>query len=167
VTIEDTETGALRKSVILVAAIGIVGLAAELVIERHWGTPVRYVPWLTLAALGWAVVRLWRGPTPRQVRAARIIAVTAMAAAGLGIALHINENYTAGPLDQTYSLIWDTMSEPQRWWAAFSKSLGPAPTFAPGALALIGLLVLVATQRHPALPVAAAHSPLGRPSGGI
>jgi hypothetical protein len=166
VTIEDTETGALRKSVILVAAIGIVGLAAELVVERHWGTPVRYVPWLTLAALGWAVFRLWRGPTPRQVRAARVIAVAAMAAAGLGIALHINENYTAGPLDQTYSLIWDAMSEPQRWWAAFSKSLGPAPTFAPGALALIGLLVLVATQRHPAMPAAGTPSPLGgRPRG--
>jgi hypothetical protein len=164
VTIEDTETSAIRKSVILVAAIGIGGLAAELVIERHWGTPVRYVPWLALAALGWAVLRLWRGPTPRQVRATRVIAIAAMAAAALGVALHINENYTAGPLDQTYSLIWDTMSEPQRWWAAFSKSLGPAPTFAPGALALIGLLVLVATQRHPALSAAGATSRLeGRP----
>jgi hypothetical protein len=149
VTIEHTEASALRRSVILVAAAGIAGLAAELVIERHWGTLVRYVPWLALAALAWAVFRLWRGPTQREIRAARTIAVAAMAAAGLGIALHINENYTAGPLDQKYSLIWDTMSEPQRWWAAFSKSLGPAPTFAPGALALIGLLVLVATQRHP------------------
>lgn len=78
-------------------------------------------------------------------------AFAAIAAAGFGIALRINENYSAGPLDQTYSLIWDTMSEPQRRWAAFSKSLGPEPTFAPGALALIGLLVLVAAQRHPVL----------------
>lgn len=150
-TIEDNETSALRNSVIVVAAIGIAGLAAELVIERHWGTAVRFVPWLALAALAWAVLRLWRGPTPRQVRAARVIAVAALAAAALGIALHINENYTAGPLDQRYSLVWDAMSEPQRWWAAFSKSLGPAPTFAPGALALIGLLVLVAAQRHPTM----------------
>ncbi len=150
-TIEDAEGSAIRKSVILVAGIAIAGLATELVIERHWGSLIRYVPWLTLAALAWAVFRLWRGPTTREVRAARAIALAAMAAAGLGIALHINENYSAGPLDQTYSLIWDTMSEPQRWWAAFSKSLGPAPTFAPGALALIGLLVLVATQRHPVL----------------
>jgi hypothetical protein len=151
VTIEDTESSVIRRSVTLVAALAIAGLAAELVIERHWGTLVRYVPWLALAALAWAVYRLWRGPTPRQIRAARAIAIAAIAAAGLGIALHINENYTAGPLDQTYSLIWDTMSEPQRWWAAFSKSLGPAPTFAPAALALIGLLVLVATQHHPVM----------------
>lgn len=150
-TIEEPENRGIRRSVILVAAVAIAGLAAELVIERHWGTLVRYVPWLALAALGWAVYRLWRGPTPGQIRAARAIAVAAIAAAALGIALHINENYRAGPLDQTYSLVWDTMSEPQRWSAAFTKSLGPAPTFAPAALALIGLLVLVATQRHPAL----------------
>lgn len=150
-TVEDTETSVIRRSVILVAALAIAGLAAELVIERHWGTAVRYVPWVALAVLAWAVYRLWRGPTARQIRAARAIAIAAMAAAGLGIALHINENYTAGLLDQTYSLVWDTMSEPQRWWAAFSKSLGPAPTLAPAALALIGLLVLVATQRHPVM----------------
>ena len=148
-TIEDTESSVIRKSVILVAAVAIAGLAAELVIERHWGTPICFIPWLALAALAWAVLRLWRGPTPRQLRAARAIAVVAIVAAGLGIALHINENYGAGPLDQVYSLVWDNLSEPQRWWAAFSKSLGPAPTFAPAALALIGLLVLVATQRHP------------------
>ena len=150
-TIEDTETSVIRRSVILVTAVTIAGLAAELVIERHWGTVVRYVPWLTLAALAWAVYRLWSGPTARQIRAARTIGIAAIAAAGLGIALHIHENYTAGPLDQTYSLLWDTMNEPQRWWAAFSKSLGPAPTFAPAALALIGLLVLVATQHHPVM----------------
>ena len=160
-TIEDTENSVIRRSVIVVAALAIAGLAAELLIERHWGTLVRYVPWLALGALAWAVYRLWRGPSPRQIHAARAIAVAAIGAAGLGIALHINENYTAGPLDRTYSLIWDSMSEPQRWWAAFSKSLGPAPTFAPAALALIGLLVLVATQRHPVLSRAGTTSLVG------
>jgi hypothetical protein len=43
------------------------------------------------------------------------------------------------------------MSEIERWWAAFSKAVGPAPTFAPAALALVSLVLLVATQRHPAL----------------
>ncbi|MDQ2952285.1 MAG: hypothetical protein M3R54_08490, partial [Chloroflexota bacterium] len=71
----------------------------------------------------------------------RLIALGAMAAAAVGVGFHIIENYRVGPLDQTYSLVWESMSEPARWWAAFSKSLGPAPTFAPGALALIGVLV--------------------------
>ena len=148
---EAAESTALRRSVILVAAIGILGLLAELLVERHWGTAVRYIPWLCLAALAWSVWRLWRGPTAREIRAARVIAATSAAAGVVGIALHVNENYGAGPLDQTYSLVWDTMSEAERWWAAFTKSLGPAPTFAPAALILLALLVMVATQRHPAL----------------
>ena len=37
--------------------------------------------------------------------------------------------------------------------AAFSKAVGPAPTFAPAALALVALVLIVATQRHPALRV--------------
>jgi hypothetical protein len=151
VSAEPLESSALRRSVILVAAASIVGLTAELLVERHWGTAVRYVPWLALAALAWATWRLWRGATAREVRVARLIAYASAAAAMLGIALHVNENYGAGPLDQSYSLVWDRMSEAERWWAAFTRSLGPAPTFAPGALALVALLVLVATQRHPAL----------------
>src|SRR6266516_1311446 len=71
--------------------------------------------------------------------------------AAVGVALHINENYVAGPLDQRYERLWATMSEGERWWSAFSKAVGPAPTFAPAALALVALLLLVATQRHTAL----------------
>jgi hypothetical protein len=151
VRVETTEGGTLRTSVIAVAAVAIVGLAAELLVERHWGSLVRLVPWVALLALGWAVMRLWRGPSARDIRVARAIAVASMLAASVGIALHILENYKAGPLDQKYSLIWDSMSEIERWSAAFSKSLGPAPTFAPAALVLVALLVLVATQRHPVL----------------
>ena len=147
----EDDSSALRRSVILVAAVAIAGLAAELVIERHWGTPVRFVPWIALAALGWSVWRLWRGPTARALRAARIIAAASSVAALVGIALHVTENYKAGPLDAHYSLIWDSMSELERWWAAFNKSLGPAPTFAPASLILVSLLVIVASQRHPAL----------------
>ena len=150
-THEDPGASALRRSVLLIAAVGILGLLAELLVERHWGTLVRYVPWLCLVALAWSVWRLWRGPSPRDIRNARTLAGGSAIAGVVGIALHINENYTAGPLDQNYSLVWDSMNEAARWWAAFTKSLGPAPTFAPAALILLALLVIVATQRHPAL----------------
>jgi hypothetical protein len=148
---DDTEASALRRSVILVAAVAIAGLTAELVIERHWGTPIRFVPWIALAALGWCVWRLWRGPSARDLRVARVVAIASSAAAFVGIGFHVTENYKAGPLDEHYSLIWDSMSELERWWAAFNKSLGPAPTLAPAALILVSLLVIVASQRHPAL----------------
>ncbi len=141
-------------SLLAVAGISIIGIAAELLVERHWGSLVRYVPWVCLAVMAWAVYVLVRRPTRRAVRAVRVLALLVMAGAGLGIALHIDENYTAAPLDFRYQDAWATMPEPERWWAAFSKSVGPAPTFAPAALAEIGLLVLVATRRHPALRTA-------------
>jgi hypothetical protein len=92
-----------------------------------------------------------RRPTAAAVRRARLLAGAVMIAAAVGVALHINENYVAGPLDQRYEQLWAGMSEIERWWAAFSKAVGPAPTFAPAALALVALVLLVATQRHPAL----------------
>jgi hypothetical protein len=141
----------LRMSLLAVAGVSILGIAAELLVERHWGSFVRYIPWVSLAVMVWAVYVLARRPTGRAVRATRVVAVLVMALAALGIAMHINANYAAAPLDFRYQDAWATMSEPERWWAAFSKSVGPAPTFAPAALAEIGLLVLVATRRHPAL----------------
>lgn len=44
----------LRTSLLAVAGISIVGIAAELLVERHWGSLVRYVPWICLAVMAWA-----------------------------------------------------------------------------------------------------------------
>lgn len=145
------DASVLRRSLIGLVVIAILGLAAELLVERHWGTPIRLVPWFALVALAYAALLLMRRPTAAAVRRARVLAGAVMIAAVIGIALHINENYVAGPLDQRYELLWEGMSEAERWWSAFSKAVGPAPTFAPAALALVALVLIVATQRHPAL----------------
>jgi hypothetical protein len=87
-----------------------------------------------------------------------------MVAAAVGVALHVNENYVAGPLDQRYERLWDRMSELERWSTAFAKTVGPAPTFAPASLALVALVLIVATQRHPALRQSAVAAP--RPAQG-
>lgn len=145
------DASVLRRSLVGLVAVAIVGLAAELLVERHWGTPVRLVPWLALAALAYSAWLLLRRPTASAVKRARVLAGAVMIAAAVGVGLHINENYVAGPLDQRYELLWAGMSEVERWWAAFSKAVGPAPTFAPASLALVALVLLVATQRHPAL----------------
>jgi hypothetical protein len=50
------------------------------------------------------------------IRVARVLALVVMAGAGLGIALHIHENYTAAPLEFRDQDAWATMSEPERWW---------------------------------------------------
>jgi hypothetical protein len=145
------DASVLRRSLVGLVVIAVSGLTAELLVERHWGTPVRLVPWFALVALAYAALLLMRRPTAAAVRRARLLAGVVMIAAAVGVALHINENYVAGPLDQRYEQLWAGMSEVERWWAAFSKAVGPAPTFAPAALALISLVLLVATQRHPAL----------------
>lgn len=145
------DASVLRRSLVSLVVIAIAGLTAELLVERHWGTPIRLVPWFCLVALAYAALLLMRRPTPAAVRRARLIAGVVMIAAAVGVALHINENYVAGPLDQRYEQLWAGMSELERWWAAFSKAVGPAPTFAPAALALVALVLLVATERHPTL----------------
>lgn len=145
------DASVLRRSLIGLVVIAMCGLTAELLVERHWGTPVRLVPWFALVALAYAALLLMRRPTAAAVRRARLLAGAVMIAAAVGVALHINENYVAGPLDQRYEQLWAGMSELERWWAAFSKAVGPAPTFAPAALALVALVLLIATQRHPAL----------------
>jgi hypothetical protein len=145
------DASVLRRSLVGLVVIAIAGLTAELLVERHWGTPIRLVPWLALVALAYAALLLMRRPTAAAVRRARLLAGAVMIAASVGVALHINENYVAGPLDQRYEQLWAGMTEIERWWAAFSKAVGPAPTFAPAALALVALVLLIATQRHPAL----------------
>ena len=145
------DASVLRRSLVGLVVIAIAGLTAELLVERHWGTPIRLVPWFALVALAYAALLLMRRPTAAAVRRARLLAGAVMIAASVGVALHINENYVAGPLDQRYEQLWAGMTEIERWWAAFSKAVGPAPTFAPAALALVALVLLIATQRHPAL----------------
>jgi hypothetical protein len=69
----------------------------------------------------------------------------------LGIWTNVYANYDAAPLDQRYSESWDSLSEATRWWLALSKTVGPSPPLAPGALAQAGLSLLLATLHHPAL----------------
>jgi hypothetical protein len=145
---------ALRRAILTLAGLSIIGIALELVIERHWGALARVIPWIALAASAIALVVHVRRPTAGTLRTVRLVAVAVLCAAVVGIALHVNENYSAGPLDQRYSAIWETMSEPARWWAALTKSVGPAPTFAPAALAEVALLLLIGTIGHPARPAA-------------
>jgi L-cystine uptake protein TcyP (sodium:dicarboxylate symporter family) len=145
------DASVLRRSLVALVVIATAGLTAELLVERHWGTPIRLVPWFAVVGLAYGALLLMRRPTASAVRRTRSLAGAVLIAAAVGVAMHINENYVAGPLDQRYERIWDGMSEVERWWAAFSKAVGPAPTFAPASLGLVALLLIVATQRHPAL----------------
>ena len=104
-----------------------------------------------------------------------MLAGAVMVAAAVGVALHINENYVAVPLDQRYEQLWAGMSEVERWWAAFSKAVGPAPTFAPAALALVALVLIgrsatrrcVRRRRQAAEPASCDGTAGATPSGAV
>ena len=68
-----------------------------------------------------------------------------------GVWEHVYANYDAGVLDFAYADTWDGLTEPTRWWLAVTKTVGPSPPLAPGALAQASLAVLIASLRHPML----------------
>lgn len=126
------------------------GLVIELAAERHWTQPVQWIAWaalaLTLAAIGLLQGRVSSG----RVLAARVLAAAVVLSSLLGVWEHIESNYDAGELDQVYGPQWETLTASSRWWLAVTKSVGPSPPLAAGALAQAGACVLLATLRHPA-----------------
>ena len=67
------------------------------------------------------------------------------------MAIHVNANYEAGPLDFRYTTTWPQMSDLERWFLAATDTVGPSPTLAPMASAFMSIALLLATLGHPAL----------------
>lgn len=97
--------------------------------------------------------------SPARVRLARVLAIAVMLVALYGIWEHVESNWHTGPLDRNDMVTWDNLPASTQWWLAASKTVGPSPVLAPGALAQIGLCVLLATLRHPALAGATRTKP--------
>ena len=107
--------------------------------------------WAAVAAAAAAQALLAGSPTAGRVRLARALAALVVASALLGVGEHVYANFDAGPLDQHYGSGWDGLPLPTRAWLAVSKTVGPSPPLAPGALAQAGVCALLAASRHPAL----------------
>jgi uncharacterized membrane protein YeaQ/YmgE (transglycosylase-associated protein family) len=146
------ETGVehtLRTGLLGIAALGVVGTLLELALARHWSGPLQVLPWIVVAILGVAVVLVAFRASPRVVRLARTVAIIAFPVGLFGVYEHVEANHSAGPLDAVYGARWDSMSGVSQWWHALVESVGPSPSFAPGAMALIALCLLVASIGHP------------------
>ena len=98
-----------------------------------------------------AIVLVARRPTARSIRVARILAVSVLITAAIGVFAHVHANYESAPLDFRYTDSWPTTAEPIRWLLAFTDTVGPSPSLAPLAMAFVALALLLATIRHPAL----------------
>jgi hypothetical protein len=148
---EPRTAALLRRCLLVLVGLSVAGTAVELAMLRHWKSPIQLVAWgaLGLVALGAALLVL--RPAPGTVRAVRLLAAAVAVGAAVGVATHVHENYEAGPLDYRYTATWAALPAAARWWAAASKTVGPAPPIAPAVLAQAALGLLFATARHPAL----------------
>jgi hypothetical protein len=134
----------VRRSLLALTLIGIAATAFELSTEHHWNGLEQLIPWFALAALAIAVV-LAVLPSRGTQLMARVLAVVVLGASVYGVLDHIAVNYNSGFLDQRFADTWESLPATQRWWYAFTKQVGPSPTLAPGMLAQMALLLLLAT----------------------
>ena len=141
----------LRRGLLALAGLTTGGVVLELAAERHWTQPIQLIAWGAAGLLVVAIALVQWGPSRGWVRTARWLAAVAVLSAIWGVGVHVYANYDAGELDRRYSSSWDSVPEIERWALALSKTVGPSPPFAPGALAQAGLAVLLATVGHPVL----------------
>lgn len=134
---------AVRRLLLLILAIGMLGTATDLVLIEHYEEAWQMPP---LALIGVALIIvaiLWFRPTPTGVTALRIAMVLFIASGALGVLLHYNGNRE-----------FQTELDPSlTGWALFVKvvTAKAPPAMAPGAMVQLGLIGLVFTYRHPAL----------------
>ena len=133
----------LRGSLTALTALGIVGTAFELATLKHWNGAMQLVPWAALVVLaGAAAVHAGRPDRTFLVRAlAMLVLVTSL----FGVLEHALVNYDSGPLDQRFADTWDMLSPWLRWWYAITRTVGPAPTLAPGMLGQAAATLMLAT----------------------
>jgi hypothetical protein len=133
----------MRAGLVALALISVGATAFELASERHWNDLDQLIPWAALAVLLAAVVAVLV-PSRIALTTSRLLAAVVLAASLYGVLDHTLANYDAGELDGRYSAVWDDLPAAQQWWYAVTKTVGPAPTLAPGVLGQAALLVLLA-----------------------
>ena len=133
----------LRASLSALTALGIVGTAFELATLQHWNGAMQLVPWAALVVLaGGLAVHAGR---PGCIYLVRTLAMLVLVTSLFGVLEHALVNYDSGPLDQRFADTWDVLSPWLRWWYAITRTVGPAPTLAPGMLGQAAVTLLLAT----------------------
>jgi hypothetical protein len=134
--------GPIRRLLLALVLIGILGLAAELILLEHVESVWQWVPLVSLC-LGFAcAAAVALRPSPGTLRAFQGVMALFAAAGLLGLYLHYRGNVEfeleSDPSLRGLKLLWAALH-------------GATPALAPGALVQLGLLGLVLAYRHPAL----------------
>ena len=150
VNVADTAT-ILRRSMLGLAAAGIVATTVELATLRHWTTTTQLIPWMVLAVLAVGVLTVALGGSRQMIRVVRVIALLAAISGVYGLYIHVKANYDAAILDYRFTDRWPHMSLTSKLWAASTGQVGPSPVMAPAVLSQCAVCLALATFRHPRL----------------
>lgn len=146
-----TSAEGLRRGLLALSGLGVVGALVELAVLRHWNSMSELTPWPFLLLGGSLVVLLALRPSRRVVVWARWAGLI-LAAAGLyGIVVHVLANMDTASLDGTIGATWGSLSIWRQVWLASTGGAGPAPPLAAASIAPTGLALALATYRHEAL----------------
>lgn len=131
-----------RRLTLYLLLLGVAGLTLELILLEHYEDPWQWTPIALLVAGGVVGAAVAIRPSAPLLRTLRAVMAAYVLAAGLGMFFHLKANVEferelrpsiGGP-----ELIVETLK-------------GAMPALAPGALAQLGLLGLLATYKHPKL----------------
>jgi hypothetical protein len=137
----------IRRILLALVLLGIVGLVPELVLLKHTESATQLIPLLVLGLGLVSSVVLWVRPTRRSIRIFQVVMLLFIVAGLLGLYYHLRGNVEfeleQDPSAHGLDLLWRSLS-------------GGVPTLAPGAMVQLGLLGLVFAYRHPLLRIGAA-----------
>lgn len=132
----------LRRLVLALVLIGIVGLGVELLLLRHAESATQWIPHIALGIGLVSTLAVYFRPGRATLRVFKAMMVIFLITGILGVYLHFRGNVE-------FALERDsTLTGTKLIWKALR---GATPALAPGALAQLGLLGLVFSYRHPAL----------------
>ena len=135
-------TVTLRRIVLAILTLGILGTGFELVLLEHTEDNWQWVPLLLLAAAFPTAIWLLLSPGPVIVRGFQVLMGLFVLSGFVGQWLHFSGNMEFElemyPSREGLELVWEALG-------------GAYPALAPGTMTLLGLLGLVACLRHPAL----------------
>jgi len=139
---EPEALSVLRRILLAVVLVGIVGLAAELLLLEHYEDVWQWTPLALLAAGLVAVAAVALRPARGVLLAFRALMAVYIVGGALGAYLHLQGNAEfereSDPALTGTALLWESLR-------------GATPALAPGALAQLGLVGLALAYRHPAL----------------
>jgi hypothetical protein len=131
----------LSDMILALVFIGIIGLIAELLLQKHFDSATQVIPLASLGAGLATTIIVVLKPGSASLRAFTIVMIVFVLSGVLGLVLHFKGNMEFA-LERTpelggMKLVWKSLT-------------GATPALAPGALAQLGLLGLAWSYRHPA-----------------